>query len=152
MARYTTRIRSPHPPETAFAYLADLRNFADWDPGVRAVSQVAGEGGGPGGVFDVTVAGPGRDLTLRYQTMEHDAPRRLLVVARSAALTSTDLITIEPDGEGCAVTYDAELTLNGILRVGELGLRLVFGRVGDRAAAGLRQALQGSALHRGDVT
>jgi hypothetical protein len=31
--------------------------------------------------------------------------------------------------------------LNGVLRVGDLGLRLVFGQIGDRAAAGLRRAL-----------
>jgi hypothetical protein len=31
--------------------------------------------------------------------------------------------------------------LNGVLRVGDLGLRLVFGHIGDRAAAGLRRVL-----------
>jgi carbon monoxide dehydrogenase subunit G len=141
MARYVTKVRTAKTPQEAFAYMADLHNFAEWDPGVKAVKQVKGSGGGPGATFDVTVAGPGRDLTLRYVTEEHDAPRNLLVVARSFTLTSIDRITVEPDGTGSVVTYDADLRLNGVLRIGDLGLRLVFGRIGDRAAAGLRRVL-----------
>ena len=141
MARYVTTVRSAKTPKAAFAYMADLRNFAEWDPGVKAVRQVEGSGGGPDSVFDVTVAGPVLDLTLRYVTEEHDAPRNLLVVASSTVFTSIDRITVEQDGTGSVVTYDADLRLNGVLRVGDLGLRLVFGVIGDRAAAGLRRAL-----------
>ena len=90
-------------------------------------------------MFDVTVAAVGRDLTLRYVTEEYDAPRNLLVVARSSVFTSIDRITVEKDGRGSVVTYDADLRLNGVLRVGDLGLRLMFGQIGDRAAAGLRR-------------
>ena len=141
MARYVTTVKTAKTPQEVFAYMADLRNFAKWDPGVKAVKQVKGSGGGPGNVFDVTVAGIGRDLTLRYVTEEYDAPRNLLVVARSTVFTSIDRITVEPDGAGSVVTYDADLRLNGVLRLGDLGLRLMFGRIGDRAAAGLRRVL-----------
>ena len=141
MARYVTTVRSAKTPREAFAYMADLRNFAEWDPGVKAVRQVEGSGGGPDAVFDVTVVAPGPDLTLRYVTEEHDAPHNHLVVARSSVFTSIDRITVEPDGTGSVVTYDADLRLNGVLRIGDLGLRLVFGQIGDRAAAGLRRVL-----------
>ena len=143
MARYVTTVRTAKTPRKAFDYMADLRNFAEWDPGVKAVKQVEGSGGSSDAVFDVTVAGPVWDLTLRYVTEEYDAPRNLLVVARSLIFTSIDRITVEPDGKGSVVTYDADLRLNGPLRVGDLGLRLVFGRIGDRAAAGLRRVLGG---------
>ena len=128
-------------PQEAFAYMADLGNFVEWDPGVKAVRQVEGSGGGLDAVFDVTVVAPGPDLTLRYVTEVHDAPHNLLVVARSIVFTSIDRITVEPDGTGSIVTYDADLRLNGVLRVGDLGLRLVFGQIGNRAAAGLRRVL-----------
>ena len=141
MARYVTTVRSAKTPQEAFAYMADLGNFVEWDPGVKAVRQVEGSGGGPDAVFDVTVVAPGPDLTLRYVTEEYDAPHNLLVVARSIVFTSIDRITVEPDGTGSIVTYDADLRLNGVLRVGDLGLRLVFGQIGNRAAAGLRRAL-----------
>ena len=141
MARYVTTVRSAKTPREAFAYMADLRNFAEWDPGVKAVRQVEGSGGGPDAVFDVTVVAPGPDLTLRYVTEEHDAPHNLLGVARSSVFTSIDRITVAPDGTGSVITYDADLRLNGVLRIGDLGLRLVFGQIGDRAAAGLRRVL-----------
>ena len=141
MARYVTTVRSAKTPREAFAYMADLRNFAEWDPGVKAVRQVEGSGGGPDSVFDVTVVAPGPDLTLRYVTEEHDAPHNLLVVARSSVFTSIDRITVEPDGTGSVITYDADLRLNGVLRIGDLGLRLVFVQIGDRVAAGLRRVL-----------
>ena len=146
MARYVTTMKTAKPPQEVFAYMADLRNFAEWDPGVKAVKQVEGSGPGPDGVFDVTVAGIGRDLTLRYVTEEYEAPRNLLVVARSLVFTSIDRITVEPDGTGSVVTYDADLRLNGVLCVGDLGLRLMFGVIGDRAAAGLRRALGAQAV------
>jgi carbon monoxide dehydrogenase subunit G len=143
VARYVTTVKTAKTPREVFAYMADLRNFAEWDPGVKAVRQVEGSAGGPDAVFDVTVAGIGRDLTLRYVTEEYDAPRKLLVVARSTVFTSIDRITVEPDGTGSVLTYDADLRLNGVLRVGDLGLRLMFGWIGDRAAAGLRRVLGG---------
>jgi len=145
MARYVTTVRTAKPPREVFAYMADLRNFAEWDPGVKAVRQVEGSGGGPDAVFDVTVAGIGYDPTLRYVTEEHDAPHNLLVVARSAVFTSIDRITVEPDGKGSVLTYDADLRLNGVLRLGDLGLRLLFAQIGDRAAAGLRRVLGAAA-------
>lgn len=141
MARYVTTVKTAKTPKEVFAYMADLRNFAEWDPGVKAVKQVKGAGGGKDSVFDVTVAAVGRDLTLRYVTEEYDAPRNLLVVARSTVFTSIDRITVEKDGRGSIVTYDADLRLNGVLRVGDLGLRLMFSQIGDRAAAGLRRVL-----------
>jgi carbon monoxide dehydrogenase subunit G len=146
MARYVTTVRTSWSPEVAFAYMADLRNFAAWDPGVRRVEQVDGEGGGEGTSFDVTVAGVGRDTVLRYRTVEFDAPHEVLVVANNAVLTSEDRVTVvaEPDG-GSSVTYDADLRLGGVLRLADPALRLVFGRIGDRAAAGLRTALAGEA-------
>ena len=148
MARYVTRVATSLAADDAFAYVADLANFAEWDPGVRRSVQVAGDGSGLGAGYDVTVAAVPRDLTLRYEVVEHDAPRTSLVVARSAMFTSTDRITVEPDPEGVGsiVTYDAELTLNGPLGLFDPVLRLAFGRIGDRAAAGLRRVLDGESV------
>lgn len=142
MARYVTTVRTSWSPEAAFSYLADLRNFADWDPGVRRVTQVEGSGAGAQAVFDVAVVRPGPDLVLRYRTEDFDEPSTVLVVARSALFTSEDRITVVPESNGGAsVTYDADLRLNGPLRLADPALRLVFGRIGDRAAAGLRRVL-----------
>jgi carbon monoxide dehydrogenase subunit G len=146
MARYVTRVKTPLAAGDAFDYIADLTNFAEWDPGVRRSVQVDGDGTELGAAYDVTVAAVPRDLTLRYEVVEYDSPRTSLVVARSAMFTSTDRISVVPDGDGSIVTYDAELTLNGPLRLFDPVLRLAFGRIGDRAAAGLRRVLDGTAV------
>ncbi len=143
MARYVTTIRSPRPQQEAFDFMADLRNFEAWDPGVRSATQVTGDGGGPDAVFDVVVDAPGRGLTLRYETTEYVAPDSLVVKAASTMFTSLDRIEVRPDGSGSIVTYDAELTLNGPLKMFDLLLRPVFERIGGRADAGLKQALDG---------
>ena len=146
MARYVTKVRTPWPAAKAFAYMADLRNFASWDPGVRNVTQTAGDaGGGPASVFDVTIRGVPKDIVLTYRTVEYDAPSHVLVVAKSRVFTSEDRVTVTAEGDGSIVEYDAQLRLNGVLGVVDLGLRPFFNRIGDRAANGLRVALEGSA-------
>jgi carbon monoxide dehydrogenase subunit G len=145
MPEYQTTVRSPWPRDRAFDYLLDLEHFADWDPGVKHAIRVSGVAPGLGAAFDVTVAAPGRDLTLRYETVAVDTPRRFEVRAETATLRSVDVITVhhDSDGDGCLVTYDADLSLKGVLRIGDPLLGLAFRRIGDRAAAGLRTALDG---------
>ncbi len=145
MPHYTASVRTPWSTVRAFEYLSDLENFADWDPGVKRSTQVAGTGPGRGSAYDVTVGGIGRDLRLRYETVEVDAPRRIEVRAETATLLSVDVMTFADDAGGCMVTYDADLSLKGALRLANPVLGLAFGRIGDRAAAGLRRALDGAA-------
>jgi Polyketide cyclase / dehydrase and lipid transport len=126
--------------------MSDLRNFAEWDPGVKRVTQVAGSGGGAAAVFDVVVASGRGEMTLRYVTKQYDEPRLVLIEARSRILTSIDRITITDSTSGCIVTYDAELRLNGPLRYVDFALRPLFNRIGGRAAEGLVGALAGEAV------
>lgn len=141
MAKYTVSVESSKPVEEAFAYMADLRNFANWDPGVLTVTQVAGDGAGLGSSFDVAVKSVGGGTVLRYETLEYDEPGNLLVEARNSKFTSIDRITVVAKDKGSIVTYAAELLLNGCLSPLNPLLGLVFNRIGDRAAAGLRRVL-----------
>ncbi len=146
MARYTISISTPMTPDEAFAYMADLRNFAEWDPGVVNVDQVEGSGPGPDAVFDVKVKAVPKDLVLRYRTTSYESPTRVVARAESKLLTSLDTITVAPDGAGSIVTYDAELTMNGLLGIVDPLLGLAFNQIGGRAADGLRAALDGVRL------
>ncbi|HEU5301172.1 MAG TPA: SRPBCC family protein [Acidimicrobiia bacterium] len=143
MARYVVHVRTPRPPADAFAYMADLRNFAEWDPGVTAVDQTEGDGPGPGAVFAVTVKAFPKPLVLRYRTTSYEPPTSVVADAQSRSLRSLDTITVRADGAGSIVTYDASLTLSGILGLANPLLGLVFSRIGDRAAAGLLRVLDG---------
>lgn len=136
----------------AFALVADMRTFETWDPGIRRVRQVVGDGPGPGATYEVRVAGFPRDLTLRYVTEQYvvptsaSAPREVVLVARSLLLRSVDRITVTAAPGGSLVVYDADLTLAGPLRLGDLGLRVAFAWIGSRAEAGLRQASAGTSV------
>jgi hypothetical protein len=78
---------------------------------------------------------------MRYEVTACEAPRLLRMVAKTRFLTSVDEVRVESLGAGAVVTYDAVLTLNGVLGVANGLLQLAFNRLGDRAAAGLRRAL-----------
>jgi carbon monoxide dehydrogenase subunit G len=146
MARYVVHVRSPLPAAEAFAYMADLSNFAEWDPGVEHAELVQGDQAGPTAAFDVTVKGVRGSLTLRYHITEYAPPEKVVALAQSRLLTSLDTVTVRSDGDGSVVTYDAELKLNGLLRVADPLLGLSFKRIGDRAATGLVRILQGVEL------
>ena len=148
MPRYTVAVRCPLSPADAFAYMADLTNIERWDPGVARALQVAGNGPGLGAEYDVDVRRPMGVLTLRYCVMSFDAPRCVVAHARSRAFTSVDTITVDSDENGSTVTYEAALTLNGLLGLANPLLGIPFGVIGDRAAAGLVGALGGQKIRQ----
>ena len=133
MARYITKVRTSRSSADAFAYMADLRNFAEWDPGVSKVVQVEGDGGGPHAVFDVTVRTGRRDLVLRYRTKEFEPTGNILVVAETSRMVSTDRVSVREQDGVRIVTYDADLRLKGLARFADPVLGLMFRRIGDRA-------------------
>lgn len=147
MARYVTSVATPKSAAEAFAYMADVTRFAEWDPGVKRAVRVAGGGPGLGAAYDLTVQAGGTTV-MRYEVKEYDAPRRIVLVARTLFLTSVDEVRVEEASRGTVVTYDATLTLNGPLRLFDPLLRLAFRTIGDRAAAGLARALSGKAVTR----
>ena len=142
MARYRTSVTTPRRPEDAFDYMASFENVAEWDPGVVEAGPIDWGKPRAGRRVRVVVSSAGRKMPLEYRIAEIDAPRRVLLVAETSTLRSVDEITVEPAPGGSTVTYDAKLELLGPLRIFNPALALVFKRVGDRAAAGLRGKLQ----------
>ena len=140
MPRYVVTVPSSKSARDAFVLMADMTTFTAWDPGISKVVQVVGSGPGADAVFDVSVGSiAGRPVTLRYETKEFVADSRVLLVGKNSLFTSVDSIDITPTSSGCNITYDAKLTFNGLLAPMNLGLGLVFNKIGDRAAKGLRR-------------
>ncbi len=141
MARYVTTIESRLSAEDAFWYLADFANARFWDP---SVSSARAEQDGPpaaGSAFALVSKFGGRDVALRYEIVELDAPRRVVLQAVQPTFTSRDTITVAHSGEGSTVTYDARLIFRGAGRLLDPLFQLVFNRVGRHATQGLRSAL-----------
>jgi len=145
MARYVTTIDSPRSRDDVFAYLSDFSNAAEWDPGVVAAERLGGEGPvATGTSFRLVARAMGRDTPLTYRVIAIDPPASVTFRAESNVLVSLDTITFaEREGGGTRVRYDADLRLKGPLRLADPALRLVFGRIGDRARDGLRRTLDG---------
>ncbi|CAB4916628.1 unannotated protein [freshwater metagenome] len=142
MARYRTTIESPRTPEACFAALSDFSSAQEWDPGVVRASRPDDGPIGLGSRFDLVAAFMGREVPLTYEIIAFSAPGRVLLRAENESVVSLDEITFEPaPAGGTLVTYDADLRLKGVLRPFDLGLRLIFKRIGDQAAAGLRTHL-----------
>ena len=141
MARFTTTIPTSRSVEDAFTFMADVRNFSSWDPGVERSTQILGLGPGPEAAYDLAVKVGPLTTTMRYEVSEWDTPRRLVLVSNTAILESVDEIRVEATPTGSTVTYDATLTLKGPLSVADGLLSSSFEKIGARADEGLRRAL-----------
>ena len=141
MARYVGKIRSPRSATESFDYLADFSSVAEWDPSAVSARMLDDEPGA-GTRFEVVVGFAGRELPFTYETTEYERPRRLVLRAESSTVVSEDTITVrELGGGGSEVTYDADLRPKGLMRLADPVLALLFRRLGDNAAAGLREKL-----------
>ena len=143
MAHFVDTVTTPWSPEAAFAYMADVRNFADWDPGTRRSVLAVGEGPGLGAAYDLDLKLGFATLTWRYEVIVWDPPRRVVLRAERGTLTSVDEIRVAATATGATVTYDTTLTLHGIARLSEPLLAIALQRIGKRGADGLRDTLQG---------
>lgn len=146
MARYTTSIRTDRTVDDVFAYMSDLRNFAEWDPGTKRVVQIDGDEPGLDTRYDVTVSNPGRDITLSYQVVTWNAPNDLVARAESKMLISEDQISVRSESGSTLVTYTADLRLKGVFRVADFALGMAFKRIGHKAAVSLSTHLDGEII------
>ena len=142
MARYQTSFSSPTPIEVAFDYLSRFSTTAEWDPGVVEARDLTPDPVGVGSAFEVISSFLGRRVPLRYEIVAYDAPHRVVLQAENSSVRSTDTITCEPGADGSTVvSYDAILEPRGPARLMAPVLSLLFRRIGDRAARGLRASV-----------
>ena len=135
MARYVTTIESTLTAEDAYAYMADFSNALEWDPSVTEARR-SGDN-----AFDLVATFGGKGVPLHYEIVSSDPPRSLVLEARKPSFTSRDTITVTPAAGGSSVHYDARLDFNGLGRIFDPLMQLLFNRTGAKAAAGMRAAL-----------
>jgi hypothetical protein len=144
MARYIASVESPWERERAFEYLAAFDHISDWDPGVVRAKALGERSLEEGARFEVVSRFLGREVPLVYETVAIDAPRRVRLRAETGTVVSLDEMTFTArPGGGTIVTYDAQLSLKGPLRILEPAMRLALRRLGDAARDGLRRRIEG---------
>lgn len=141
MANYNATVNSPKTPEEAFDYLADFTNATEWDPNTSSSKCVEGKPGELGSRYDVVTEFGGREMELTYETIEVDRPRKVVLQSGNSSTEIRDTMTFAPSGTGTEVTYNANVAPKGLVKLIDPVLSLMFKRVGDRAADGLREAL-----------
>ena len=144
MAVFEATIGSDWTADDTFSYLAVFSNAEQWDPGVLEGEQLDPGPVRVGSRFRLVVPFLGRKLPLVYRVTEFSADdRRIVLDAASRLLRATDRIAVRPGPAraGAAVSYQAEVTLAGPLRLLDPVLGRGFRAVGERAAAGLAGAL-----------
>jgi hypothetical protein len=136
---YRTSAFSPRSPAAVFASLARFSHAAQWDPGVLSAVDMTPGPPALGSAYRLMTRYLGRSLALDYRIEEIDPPRRVVLGAENAMIRSTDVIEVaEAPGGGATVTYEATLTMKGLSALLSPLVAMVFRRIGDRAATGLR--------------
>ena len=142
MARFVDSVPAPWSQDDAFSYMADVTNFAEWDPATQRVVQVRGTGPGADAAYDVTVDVGKRASTFRYDVVDWEPPHRVVLTASNAVMHLRDEIVLDRIEVETLITYDARITLRGPLKVFDGLLERRFRPMGERAAAGLRARVQ----------
>jgi carbon monoxide dehydrogenase subunit G len=138
---YRAEIDTTRPPEQVFDYLARFSSVAEWDPSVVSAEMLTPEPVAAGSEFKVVVRSLGRELPFVYRIATFDRPHVVRLVADTGRIRSEDTITVEREGEGSTVTYNACLTAQGVAQLANPLLAVALRRIGDAAAAGLRAVI-----------
>lgn len=135
------RVPTRAPVGATFDYLSDFTSTEEWDPGTVRTTLRHGDGG-VGTTYDNVSRFLGRETRLTYVVREYDAGSRIVLRGENATVVTHDSMTLSarPDG-GTDVDYRATFAFKGWTRIVAPLLSPAFKRLGDKAEARLRQAL-----------
>ncbi len=118
------------PPAKVVDYLKDFSNAEDWDPGTQTCTRndngALAEGASwhnVSNIFGVTA-----ELTYVLREL---GDNKLVFVGTNKSSTSTDTITVVPDGAGSRLTYRADLEMNGAAKLLNPVMKLVFEKLAN---------------------
>ncbi len=143
--RFSEHIEVSRPAADAFRYIAEFENTAEWDPGIDESRKLTDGPVRVGSEFDVVAVFRGKRQRFRYTVTELEDGRRIVLEGDGDKATSVDEITVEPTGDGCRVSYTADITLRGIRRLAEPLLKPMLAKTGREALAGLERKLNSPA-------
>ncbi|MGD0699562.1 MAG: SRPBCC family protein [Trebonia sp.] len=140
MPTVTRSFRVAAGPQTVIGYLSDFGNAEQWDPGTVTCTR---DDAGPVAVgaswHNVSkVAGVTTELTYTLRQRTSDT---IIFVGQNKGATSTDTITVVPDGAGSKVTYRADLDMHGAAALLGPVMKLIFEKVANDTERQLTQVL-----------
>jgi carbon monoxide dehydrogenase subunit G len=142
MPELKRQIEVKRPIDEAFHYVADFANSADWDPGVLSAEQTAGDGPGVGAVYELVGSFGGKEMPMRYETVEYEPSTRVVLTGEGDRFRAVDTITMASTGDSSTlIDYVADIELKGIGKIATPFLGGTFDRLADDAVNGLHRAL-----------
>lgn len=141
MVRLEEVFTVPTAIQEAFAYVAAFENIEDWDPGVQSSSKRDDLPPHVGQEFDLVTLFKGNASDMVYEITELSAPARVVIRGVGDTVVSVDTLTFRDVADGTEITYVAELTFTGWLRLVERPLRASLNDLGRAGANGLKAAL-----------
>jgi carbon monoxide dehydrogenase subunit G len=130
------------PAEKVWAFVSDFRTTEQWDPPTQRTTRESGDGG-VGTVYRNISRFVGRDVEVTYEAVRYEPPHRLELAGRTGSMRLHDTITVETVGDRTRVRYVAEMEPQGLAKLALPLMPLALKRLGDRAAASLREHLGG---------
>ena len=143
-AERTFTVTTPLP--TVLDYLKDFSHAEEWDPGTRACTRTDAGPLGVGATWRNVSKFAGRETTLTY-TLREAGANRLTFIGENSSATSTDRITLQPDGHGTRINYRAQIEFHGLARLGAPFLKPMFERIADKTQERMIEVI--NALPRG---
>ena len=128
------------PVDKVFAYLSDFATTTEWDPGTVQTVRISGDGA-VGTEYRNTTRFAGRQTHLTYVVDELVPNQRIALRGENKTVIASDTMTFRTSGSGTEVTYTADFTFKGLTRFLAPLLKPALNRLGDRAEAGMRDAL-----------
>ncbi len=128
------------PLDTVFGYLSDFTTTTEWDPGTVLTVNQHGDGG-VGTTYLNTSTFLGRQTQLTYVVRSFVPAQRVQFRGENKTIIAVDTMSFRSVDGGTEVTYQAEFTVKGPSRLLAPLLRPAFERLGTKAQAGRRDAL-----------
>jgi uncharacterized protein YndB with AHSA1/START domain len=131
------------PQAEVFAYLADFTTTTEWDPGTLRTTRESGDGG-VGTTYRNVSRFMGRQTELTYVVTDHQSPELLQLRGENRTVLARDTMKLTGTGRTTTISYRAEFEFKGWARLVAPLAAPALRRLGDRAAQGLRSALDTS--------
>ena len=128
------------PINIVFGYLADFTTTTEWDPGTVRTERQSGRGG-IGTAYLNRSRFLGRTVQLTYIVEEFVDEQLFRLRAIHNTLTAVDTMTFRTNAGGTEVSYTAQFSFTGPIRLFTPMLKPAFERLATRAEFGMRAAL-----------
>lgn len=117
------------PPAAVIDYLRDFAHAEEWDPGTERCTRTDSGPIQPGATWHNVSKIAGVSTELDYTLTELTADT-IVLVGKNDTATSTDTITVRPDGPGSEITYRADIEMHGAAKLAAPMIKVVFEKIG----------------------